>query len=175
MICPYCGFDNLEGADSCEACLMDLRALDEPRAETALEDSLMHEPVESLGPKTALIVPPEASIRDALECMVENNIGCVLVGSEAEVVGIFSERDVLLRVAGRMEEVEAEPVSRFMTVSPQMFEVGTPLAFALNRMSLNDFRHLPLTEKGRLLGIISLRDFLGLLFRSHPDLALEDS
>ena len=175
MICPSCSFDNLEGADTCAACLMDLRALDEPRTEDSLEDSLMHEPVESLGPKTAVTVTPETTIRDALECMVENNIGCVLVVGEGKVVGIFSERDLLLRVAGRMDEVEDQPISRFMTVSPQMLEVGTPLAFALNRMSLNDFRHLPLTEDGGLLGIISLRDFLGLLFRSHPSLAATDA
>ena len=46
-----------------------------------------------------------------------------------------------------------------------------PLAFALNYMTLHDFRHLPLTRDGELAGIISLRDFLALLFRTYPEIA----
>lgn len=175
MLCPFCNHDNISGADACEACLMDLRSLDEPQGETPLEDSLIHENVSSLDPKTAVMVEPDTTVREAIAAMVDNNIGCVLVGQGSRVQGIFTERDVLVRLARRIPEVGDEPVARYMTVSPEMLEASTPLAFALNRMSLGDFRHLPLTEQGKLLGIISLRDFLGVLFRWYPDLAIREA
>lgn len=154
---------------------MDLRSLDEPQGATPLEESLIRESVSSLDPKKAVMVKPETSIRDAVETMVENNIGCVLVGDGGSVLGIFSERDLLVKLARRMPEAQDEPVRRYMTSNPEMLEASTPLAFALNRMSLGDFRHLPVTEGGRFQGIISLRDFLGLLFRWYPDVAPRDA
>ncbi|MEE2778249.1 MAG: CBS domain-containing protein [Acidobacteriota bacterium] len=149
---------------------MDLRALDLPQGATALEESLIHETLSSLDPKTAVMVEPDSSVRDAVTTMVDNNIGCVLVGRGRAVIGIFSERDVLVKFAGRMTEAGDEPVRRYMTPNPEMLESSTALAFGLNRMSLGDFRHLPITKQGRFEGILSLRDFLGLLFRWYPDL-----
>ena len=69
-----------------------------------------------------------------------------------------------------MEEVGEQPVADFMTADVCMLDEGTRLAFALKEMSSGDFRHLPLTRNERLSGIVSLRDFLGLVFRWYPDL-----
>jgi CBS domain-containing protein len=171
MRCPYCQHENLEGADQCESCLSDLRALDAPEAETRLEDRLMNEDVSSLGAKQAIMVGPSTSIREAIETMVARQIGCVLVHDGERMVGILTERDVLLRVGVRMAAVENDPVSTVMTRDPLTLDCDAPLAFALNHMTLHDFRHLPLTRDGELAGIISLRDFLGLLFRTYPEIA----
>lgn len=173
MICPFCSFDNIDGVDSCAQCMMDLRSLDEPRGATPIEDSLIHEPVECLDPKDAIMVARETSVHDVIEVLVDKNIGCVLVGEDGRVEGIFSERDLLLKVSGRLEEVGDHPISEFMTRDPEMLEVSISLAFALNKMSLGDFRHLPLTRNRRLAGIVSLRDFLAFLFRWYPDLVQE--
>lgn len=175
MLCPYCGFDNFDGIDSCTQCLMDLRALDEPQGESPIEDSLIREPVKCLDPNPAIMVTPDTSIADVIETLVGKNIGCVLVGAEGQVEGIFSERDVLLKIAHRLDEVRDHAVSEFMTPEPEMLEETTPLAFALNKMSVGDYRHLPLTKERRLEGIVSLRDFLAFLFRWYPDLASTES
>jgi CBS domain-containing protein len=103
--------------------------------------------------------------------MVKNDIGCVLVHDGARAVGILSERDLLLRVGLSIGSVESQPVSTVMTRDPLTLDCAAPLAFALNHMTLRDFRHLPLTRDGELEGIISLRDFLALLFRTYPDIA----
>ena len=174
MICPYCGYDNIAGIDSCAECLMDLRSLDEPSGESPIEDSLMHEPVRCLDPKTAISVAPDSTVAEVLEILVEKNIGCVLVEEDNRVVGIFSERDVLLRVSHLLDEVADRPVSDFMTRRPERLDEDTPLAFALNMMSVGDFRHLPLTRDGRLSGIVSLRDFLGFVFRWYPEMSAND-
>jgi len=171
MICPFCRHENLEGADQCESCLMDLSPFTLPAPESTLEDRLMNEDVSSLGAKKAIMVGPRTTVREAVDTMVANSIGCVLVHDGARMVGILTERDLLLRVSARMAAVENEPVSRFMTPDPLTLDCEAPLAFALNYMTLRDFRHLPLTRDGELAGIISLRDFLGLLFRTYPEIA----
>jgi CBS domain-containing protein len=171
MLCPYCHHENLEGADHCESCLSDLQPLALPEAETPLEDRLINGDVASLGPKRAIMVGPRATIREAVETMVANRIGCVLVHDGGRVVGVLSERDLLLRVGLRMRAAENDPVSSVMTPDPLTLDCEAPLAFALNYMTLHDFRHLPLTRDGALQGIISLRDFLGLLFRTYPEIA----
>jgi CBS domain-containing protein len=175
MLCPVCGHDNLPGADDCASCHSDLSGEGPVAAHTPLEHSLIHESVNSLGPKSAVTVSSDASVGEAIATMVDNRIGCVLVVDGARVAGIFSERDVLLKLGGRLDEVSDQPVSGFMTADPEMLEGSTRLAFALNRMSLGDFRHLPLTRNGELQGIISLRDFLALLFKWYPDLASEEA
>jgi CBS domain-containing protein len=171
MLCPYCKHENIDGADQCESCLMDLQPLDLPEPETLLEDRLMNEDVARLGAKRAMMVSPRASIRDAIETMVANDIGCVLVHDGERAVGILSERDLLLRVGLKLPSIENEPVSTVMTRDPLTLDCAAPLAFALNYMTLRDFRHLPLTRDGELEGIISLRDFLALLFRTYPEIA----
>jgi len=171
MLCPYCNHENLEGADQCESCLMDLQPLAMPAPETSLEDSLMNQDVSSLGAKRAIMVAPSTTIREAVETMVGNAIGCVLVHDGSRMVGIVTERDLLLRVGLGMAGLENEPVTRVMTPEPLTLDCEAPLAFALNYMTLRDFRHLPLLRDGELAGIISLRDFLGLLFRTHPEIA----
>ena len=175
MLCPFCGHENLEGADQCASCQMDLQPLARPEPETPLEDSLMNEDVSSLGAKQAIMVSPDTTLRDAVETMVANKIGCVLVHDGSRLVGILTERDLLLRVGLDMAELENEPVSRLMTAEPLTLDCEAPLVFALNYMTLRDFRHLPLTRAGALEGIISLRDFLGLLFRTYPDIAASDA
>ena len=171
MECPYCGHENIPGVDVCADCNGDLTAFDEPSGESALEDSLLHEPVLALNPKDAVMVSPEMPVKEAIATMQDRNIGCVLVGTESGVEGIFSERDALLKIADRESRVASRPVSDFMTSDPEILEQETPIVYALNRMALGDFRHLPLTQGGRLAGIISLRDFLAFLHRWYPDLA----
>ena len=175
MICPYCAYDNIAGIDSCEQCLMDLRSLDEPTGESPIEDSLIHEPVRCLDPKPAISVAPDTSVADVIEVLVDKNIGCVLIEDEDGVQGIFSERDVLLKISQAVDEVGDRPVSDFMTRHPEQLDEATPLAFALNKMSIGDFRHLPLTRSGRLSGIVSLRDFLAFVFRWYPEMSSSET
>src|SRR5262245_41350561 len=153
MLCPYCRHENIDGADQCESCLMDLQPLDLPAPETLLEDRLINEDVAKLGAKRAIMVSPRDSIRDAVETMVKHEIGCVLVHDGERAVGILSERDLLLRVGLGLESIESQPVSTVMTRDPLTLDCGAPLAFALNYMTLHDFRHLPLTRDGELEGI----------------------
>jgi CBS domain-containing protein len=94
----------------------------------------------------------------------------VLVGTPDDLLGIFSERDLLLRVADRYEMVRDQPVSEFMTRDPETVAADAPITFALNRMEVGDFRHVPVTRAGRLCGVISTRDVVEFLAQRYPDL-----
>ena len=170
MICPYCSHDNVEGADTCESCSQDLTAYDEPAGSTPIEASILREPLARFEPRPPVIVSPDTPVRDAVQRICEHRIGCVLVGTPESVVGIFSERDVLLRIADRYEERASQPVSEFMTHDPECLSADTPIAYALNRMSLGDFRHLPIEQDGTIVGMVSLRDVVGFLSTWCPDL-----
>jgi len=85
-------------------------------------------------------------------------------------VGIFSERDVLLRIAHRFNQVATRPIAEFMTTDPVTLEADAPIAFALNKMSSGDYRHVPVTRGGHVVGVLSLRDVLRFLSEWYPDL-----
>ena len=130
----------------------------------------METSIAKLGPKTPVIISEDTTVGEAINKLREHHIGCVLVGSAEDVVGIFSERDALLRVAPRYKDIASMRIADFMTTNPEMLDINAPIAFALNRMSVGDFRHVPVTRDGHLVGIISLRDLLRFLSERYPDL-----
>ena len=170
MQCPDCGHDNIAGDALCANCGQDLTALDTPGARNELETSLTEAPVAQLDPKAPIFVPADATLAQAIATLERESIGAVLVGDAGSLAGIFSERDVLLRVAGRGIDLETSMVVDFMTTPVETIAAEAPIAFALNRMSLGDFRHLPVTRDERLVGVISLRDVLAFLSRTYPEL-----
>lgn len=170
MKCPYCSFENVTGADTCESCGQDLTSLENHGPKSEMEQSLMETSVAHLGPKIPIIVPPETSIAEVITILKDNHVGCILVGTADGIEGIFSERDALNKVASQFEDAAPQPVSRFMTSDPETLDANTPIAFALNEMSVGHFRHLPVTYQGKLEGIISIRDMLQYLSSKFPDL-----
>ena len=168
MICPDCGHENPAGVEGCEDCGQDLTSFDRTMGE--FEAHILERPLQDLNPRPAVIVPPEAPVSEAIAKLCEHRIGCVLVGSPENIEGIFSERDVLMRVSDRYDKASSRPVREFMTLDVEDLDVETTIAFALNRMEVGDYRHVPVTRDGRLEGIVSLRDVLHLLSDQYPDL-----
>ena len=159
--CPYCDHENIEGADECDECgqPLDDTHLAPPRNE--LEHSLLHDHIGVLSPKAPVTVARTTPIRDVLRLMVEHRIGCVVVADGARPLGIFSERDALRKIGAEGPALAARPVGEFMTPDPQTLRVDAKIAFAVQRMDLGGYRHLPVvSEQGDLVGIISARDIL---------------
>ena len=96
-----------------------------------------------------------------MNVLLEKKIGCVLVEEDQKPVGIFSERDALMKVGANIDELCDRPVSEFMTENPDSLDLNAKVAFAIHRMDLGSFRHIPIvTETGDLTGIVSVRDIL---------------
>jgi CBS domain-containing protein len=161
MKCPWCDHDNLPGADECGGCMLDLTQLDRAVAQDRVEASLMGDPVHVLLPRTPITLPLNARVADAIEVMLQADIGAVLiVDADGALAGIFSERDLLMKVAGVCDDYAGRPVSEFMTRRPETVRASDSLAFALHKMDCGDYRHLPVMSDGRLVGVVSVRDML---------------
>jgi CBS domain-containing protein len=161
MICPTCGWDNLPGNEECSNCLQDLTPLDRPAPNNRVERSLMEDVVSALDPREPVTLPADATVREAIRTMLTCNIGSVLiVDGSAKLVGIFSERDLLTKVAGLVDDYADRPVRDFMTANPESVKATDTLDFVLHQMDGGGYRHLPVVQDGRPTGVISVRDML---------------
>jgi CBS domain-containing protein len=170
MICPHCGHDNLPGSEHCDNCLNDLAQLDRPIAHDRVERSLMEDAVRVLNPRPAVTLRPTATVAEAIQTMLDRDIGAVLIVDEkGSLLGIFSERDLLTRVADPAMDYTDRLVRDFMTPNPETVRTTDTLAFVLHKMDGGGYRHLPVLEGGRLLGMVSVRDMLRHITRLCKD------
>jgi CBS domain-containing protein len=117
----------------------------------------MAKTVADLMVRNVLTVEPSDTIGEAAEKMDEANVGAVVVVEDmVRIVGIVTERDLLRAVAARARAAEAR-VRQWMTPNPVTIEPDTPIEQAAQVMFDNNFRHLPVVQDGRPLGIVSLR------------------
>jgi CBS domain-containing protein len=107
--------------------------------------------------KDLLEVAPEDTLGQAAEAMVERGVGSAVVSDFGRLIGILTERDVLRAVAGRVHSSEAR-VREWMTQEPITASVTTELEEAARTMLDQGFRHLPVVDDDRAIGIVSIRD-----------------
>jgi CBS domain-containing protein len=144
-------------------------AREEPKPRT-LDGSVFHEPVTLLGSRTPITVGESVTVEDAIERMRKHRIGCLLVTRDDRLVGIFTERDVLYRVVAARLDARTTPVGEVMTEDPESLPADAEIAWAMNRMSLGGFRHVPLVDgDGRPVGILSIKDVVSYLAEFFPD------
>ena len=85
----------------------------------------------------------------------------MLIVDNSELVGILTERDILLKVTGKGYDFELETVDEFMTKDPEYLTQDDPIAYALNKMYVGGFRHVPIVNDGLLpIGLISISDII---------------
>jgi CBS domain-containing protein len=159
-LCPNCGHNNIDGADLCEKCESSLSALSKPRPGSRVERSIVKDRIEQLVPREPLLVAPETPVGEVLQRLVGRAGGCAVVVRDHDVVGIFTDRDALVRLNAEVSELAGRPVSEFMTSPVETLELDDRVAFALHKMDLGGYRHLPVLSDGRVTGIISVRDIL---------------
>lgn len=104
-------------------------------------------------------VGADATVAEAAEVMVRGRFGSVVVMTSGTLMGIFTERDVLRAAAARVD-LATSTVRDWMTPDPVTATGDMDSADAAETMMSHGFRHLPVTERGRLQGIVSLRDVL---------------
>lgn len=163
--CPYCGHENILGSDHCEKCLHSFTQKDVPQpTKEKLQKKIMTEHVVDFLQKGPIIVGPETSVHDVIEEMHRHPTkGCVLVcDPQKRLLGIVSIRDILLKVAGKLNEKErnACAVRTIMTAKPECLDKNAPLSYALHKMSIGKFRHVPVLDNGVPIGVVSTRDLI---------------
>lgn len=104
---------------------------------------------------------PEDSVAEAVALMTEQRIGAVMVVRGGQLVGIFTERDVMTRVVHPGRDARSTPLSEVMTERPQSIAPDETAGGALELMSRIGCRHLPVVAEGEIVGMVSIRDLFG--------------
>lgn len=107
-----------------------------------------------------LQIGPDASLQEAATLLAERRIGCLPVIESGEVVGIFSERDVVRSIGGGGAEVFSRPVKDLMTSPAVTITPDVAVMSALSLMTQRRIRHLPVIEGGRMIGFVSIGDLV---------------
>ena len=108
-----------------------------------------------------ICLPETADVREAAKLMKKRDIGAVLVMNDNELRGILTKRDIIHRVVAKGLEAEKTSLKKVMTQDPHIVEPGETSVEALHRMELGNFRYLPVVDQGKVVGILSRRDFVG--------------
>ena len=113
--------------------------------------------------QTLVTARRDTSVRAAAVAMAEQSVGAILVVDDSgRLIGLFTERDALNRVVARGLDPEQTPLAAVMTDKLQTATPDKTLGHALHLMFEGGFRHLPVVEDGRPVGMVSARNALGL-------------
>jgi len=110
--------------------------------------------------KTMTVVEPEATLGEAATMMGERHVGSVVVCEDDRLVGILTERDIV-RALSREHDAPMRPVVEWMSKDPTTTKPDADVKEALRTMVDGGFRHLPVIDEGRVVGMVSIRDVAG--------------
>jgi CBS domain-containing protein len=108
--------------------------------------------------QTVFGIAPEASVHEATVLMTTHRIGALAVMRGTELIGIFTERDLVGRVVASRLDPERTPVKQVMTEKPKTITSDKTPCDALDLMHAHGFRHLPVVEGEQLIAMLSMRD-----------------
>lgn len=142
---------------------------EDARALKVLDSSTFRKPIKHLRVRKPLQVPPEMSVADAVQLMNEKGLGCVLVAENEKLAGIFTERDVLKKVVGKLD-VEKTKVKDVMTRDPESFQSEDKIAFVLNAMHVGGYRHVPIVDENKKpIAVVSIKDIVAFILDNFPE------
>jgi CBS domain-containing protein len=108
-----------------------------------------------------LTLEPTATLADAMDILAKRRIGAlVITGADHRIVGILSERDVVRAIAERGTDILQSTVAETMTRKVVTCTQNETIAEIMGRMTAGKFRHVPVVEQGRLIGIVSIGDIV---------------
>jgi CBS domain-containing protein len=146
---------------------------DPPPRHAQFDTGLLRESLRALSSHSALVLRSSDSVTEAVRLMQREHRGCVVItedGTEASrLIGIFTERDVLLRIVDRGKNPATLPLEAVMTTDPEVLNRNGTIAHALNKMSVGGFRHVPVVDEDhRPVSVISVSDIVEFLVEAFP-------
>jgi CBS domain-containing protein len=157
VICPVCHWQNFIGEDVCENCGADLTSADTPQAATTFHGNLLGRHLDELGAPRPKTTERDTTVGEVIRRMQAESLDCVLVTDDGRLVGIFTDRDAVLKVAGGKADMRTK-VGDLMTADPVVLRRDDPIAVAINKMAVGGFRHVPILDRGHPVSVVSARD-----------------
>jgi CBS domain-containing protein len=137
--------------------------------EAEITRGLLTTAIKHLNPRAAITVEEGTSVAEAVAIMNREKIGGVLVVREGRLSGIFTERDVLTKVAGRGLDFTKIFVRDYMTADPEALSPDHKVAYALNKMVVGGYRHVPIVDgERRPVAVMSVRDVVEFIVERFP-------
>ena len=132
--------------------------------------AVLQQPIRALLPlPPAVALGHQATVRDALEVMRQKQLSCVLVVEDGQLVGVFTERDVLAKVAGTALDVDRISLRDVMQLDPECLQLDDALVYALHQMHRGAYRHVPVVdEQRRPTGLMSMQAIIDALVTAFP-------
>lgn len=122
----------------------------------------MPRPIRSIIEEQEVIsCPSDTTVSEAALLMKRHEIGALMVVDDGKLVGVFTERDALFRVVAEGRDTQSTRLADVMTAHPQTIDPDQSFVQALQMMHEGRYRHVPVVENGRPVGMISARDALG--------------
>jgi CBS domain-containing protein len=154
--------DDLERSDDIESELQEIRG------------ALFDDKIGVLGPAEAICLRDSATVSEAIERMLaRRQAGVLVVDADGRLTGIFTERDVLTRVAGPRRDAQKTRLAEVMTPDPEALTAGDRIAFAVHCMSVAGYRTVPLVDaERRPIGVVTVTDVIHWLASLFPEAVL---
>ena len=162
MICPSCGYENIEGTDRCDNCMTSLLKLNSGEVDSAvgLARSVMENKLAQLQQEPAVVVQLDTPAIDVVRKMRASRAGCALVLDGNRLAGIFTEHDVLNKLTGDQPKPISTSVRDLMSADPEILRESDSIAEALNKMSIGRYRHIPVTRNDGSYSVTSIKSVL---------------
>jgi len=111
--------------------------------------------------KEVFSMDASATVEDAIRFMADKKISAIIINENDTAAGIFTERDVVRCYIGKRDRRFHDiPVSEFMTKNLMVAELGDDLNSVMSVLVEKNIRHLPVVEKGKVIGMLSIRDIV---------------
>ena len=134
-----------------------------------LNSETLKRPIKSLGLPPPVVVERGTSVLEAVRQMQDRHIGCVLITRNGVLDGIFTERDLLMKIVGTGKNLAATKVEEVMTASPEALQTDDMIAFALKYMHVGGYRHVPVVDdRDRPVYVVSVKDIVEYLAGYFP-------
>lgn len=108
--------------------------------------------------QSLVLLPPDSPVLLAARRMAERGVSAVLVTEGEALLGIFTERDMTARVVAEGRDPATTPLGHVMTANPHVLAPSALAGEALVMMQTNNYRHIPVVDGSRVIGIVSIRD-----------------
>lgn len=144
------------------------------RPSRVFDARILQEPLTVLSTRSPICFKGSDAVSEAMQAMQRERTGCILVTEDGTprslLTGIFTERDILLRIINRGRNPATVTLAEVMVRDPESLQVDASIAWVLNKMSVGGFRHVPaVDDEGRPVAIVSVRDVVQFLVEAFPN------
>ena len=135
-----------------------------------LSSETFMEPLSNIDMPKALVLEDTHTIKDAIKLMQQKKIGSVVITKKGKLIGIVTERDILMKVIGVLKDWESSPITDIMTPNPEALMADDMIAFVLNNMHVGGYRHVPVIDDDHQpTHIISIKDVVSFILDHFPE------